>query len=122
MTKSTISSYVKQVLARVTGNKEEVIAIRNERMAKASIDSMLSHIEAQIISAENTLGEAKDNYNNVLFSTNAKGELVPITSMENWANSLLDAKGRVIEAENKLESLEEAKAEFTTIKKEHFSE
>lgn len=57
---STIKSFVRLVLAQLTGDQDTVIAERNHRIAKASVKGQLAALEGKKIKQETIVERAKE--------------------------------------------------------------
>lgn len=110
---SKIKSYVKQAIARLTGDKTEELAQKNYRKATSAVRGQIAALEAQLIDAESDLEAAEDGL------ADAKYPKELITNQEAYLESILCAKDAVEDAQHRLKSLQ-ASIEFNKALLEEF--
>ena len=66
---STVKSFLKESLARLTGNTSEVIAQKNYRKATSSVDSQLAALNAKQVDDETNIENALESLNNAKYPT-----------------------------------------------------
>lgn len=93
-----IKSYLKETLARITGDKDEVIAQRNYRKASASIKGQLAALESKLVNDEEAVQEANEALNKAMYPT----EL--ITDQQEYASNLAYHNESVQDAQDQLET------------------
>ena len=99
---SAVKSYVKEVLARLTGDQSEVVAQKNYRKAVAGVKGQLAALESERIEAEMKLETAQEALHNAKYPTTLIG------SVEAYYNSIVDAQEDVEEAEEVVASIDAA--------------
>lgn len=57
---SVVKSYIKETLARLTGDQDTVIAEKNFRKNSAAVRGQIAALEAQLVNAEDGLDTAKE--------------------------------------------------------------
>lgn len=66
---SVVKSYVKQVLAKLTGDQNQVVAEKNYRKAVAAVKGQIAALEAKIVEDEGNLEDAKEALANAKYPT-----------------------------------------------------
>lgn len=107
-----ISSYVKQAMAFITGDTNEVIAQQNFRSADAAVNGQIYAQKAKLVQAEQSLEAAKKKLEA------AKYPISNITNTEGYINNLVDANNAVEVAQEKVEMITKAITFFSGLVKE----
>lgn len=105
-------SFVKEVVARITGDEDKVIAEKNYRKATSAIKSQINNLEASLVDKEDNLEEAKEAL------AVAKYPTVLITDRDEYASNILMKRNDVIDAEDDLQETKDKIEYFKTILKE----
>lgn len=100
---TTISNFVKEVLARITGDTDTVIAQRNQRKASAAIRSQINALESEIVDLEIVVEEKTEALKAARYPT------VLIEDAAAYLESISDAK---LDLEKAKESLQYVKDEL----------
>lgn len=104
-------SYVKEVLAAVTGNSDEALAIKNARKQVSYLEVQISAAAGKRITLEDNLETAKTNLKNTMLSlkvdADGKTTIKPISSSEVFLNDMERAEDAVKAAEDALKALDE---------------
>lgn len=96
MAKSELSKFVQATIAFITGDTDTVVALKNERLAKASIKGQLSALEGALVNAEVAVESAKDNLEKAIYPTSL------ITSQQYYYENIVDAQNQLDRAEEEL--------------------
>lgn len=99
-----MKSYVKETLARLTGDNNEVVAQKNYRKASSILNGQIAALKAKQVDSEGVLEEAQENLKAAKFPS----EL--ITRGESYIEQLNYAKERVKDAQ---QDLDDVKASIT---------
>ena len=94
-----ISKFAAKVLAFITGDKDAILAARNEKLAKASINGQISALESSKINAEIALDTAKENLEKAIYPS------VLIANQEGYYNNVIGAQEAFLDAEDELASI-----------------
>ena len=94
-----ISKFAAKVLAFITGDKDAILAARNEKLAKASINGQISALESSKINAEIALDTAKGNLEKAIYPS------VLIANQEGYYNKVIGAQEAFLDAEDELASI-----------------
>jgi predicted nucleic acid-binding Zn-ribbon protein len=110
VTKTTISSFVKQFIATVKGDDVTAQAEKVFRQATSALNTQISSLEGDLIGLEDSLSDAKEAL--VLKRVNNGNS---ISDRNSYVSSLFTAKNSVTSAE---EALDKHKAKITFLKEE----
>ena len=94
-----INSYIKETVARLTGDKDEVVAQKNYRKATSAVKGQLASLEAKLVNAEDELETAKENLKA------AKYPSVAINGGEGYIQNILDAQENVDYAQGSVDDI-----------------
>ena len=111
-----MSLFVKEVKARLTGDENEVIAIKNARKAATAFNSQIASLDAAIADQESVVEEAKE----VLYDVTYPKTL--ITDNKAYIKGISDAEDTLAGAEEVLVNLQESLEYFTEKKATIFAE
>lgn len=98
---SKVKSFIKEVLAQLTGDQDTVIAERNYRTGKATVRGQISSLETDVINQEVAVEQAEEEFLKAKYPTER------IENGEAYLNSIYDAKDNL---ENVRAELEATKA------------
>jgi len=65
----TMKSYVKQVLAQLTGDQNTVVAEKNYRKASSAVKGQIASLEAKLVDDEQSLENAQEALNKAKYPT-----------------------------------------------------
>lgn len=99
MAKSELSKFVAATIAFITGDTDTMVALKNERLAKASIKGQLSALEGSLVNAEVEVETAKDNLEKAIYPTYL------ITNQQAYYENIVDAQNQLDFAEQNLEDI-----------------
>ncbi len=94
-----LSKFASKVLAFITGDKDAILAARNEKLAKASINGQISALESAKIKAEIEVDKAKENLEKAIYPS------VLIENQECYYKNIIRAQEALNEAEENLNSI-----------------
>lgn len=100
MAKSEVSRFVESVLARLTGDQDKALALKNEKLAISALKTQIALKEGELVEAESNVEAAQENLKEVTFPT------TPI-SRDNYVRNLINAQEKLKDAEEDLEVLNE---------------
>ncbi len=109
-----LSSYAKQVVARLKGDGAEELAAKNERKARAAFNSQISSLENKIVDEETALEDATAAYESAFYPTSQ------ISDIKRYAQTIVDAKERVDYAETALKATQDSIAFYKAELKARF--
>lgn len=101
-----VKSFVKEVVARLQGDDNEVIAQRNYRKANAAVKGQISSLESKKVDAEVSLEEAKEKLADAKYPTS------PIKDNSDYIRTIVRRQEKVTEAEEALEEVNSSLAYF----------
>lgn len=113
---SKVTNFVNEVVARLKGDTDAVVAAQNERKALSAFTQQISALEAQLVDDEIAVDEAVDVYNNALYPT------TKITDTKVYLNKIVSAKSSLDVAEANKQSTVESIAFFKSEMKKAFAE
>lgn len=93
-----LSKFVQATVALLTGDTDKTLALKNERLASASIKGQLSALEGELVKNEVAFENATEALNKAIHPTTL------ITNQESYVTGVLSAQERLDEAQEKLES------------------
>lgn len=97
----TVSSYAKEILARLKGDTDAAIAEKNARRAKNAFNGVVSSINSEIAKAEDVLEQATEDFGNALYPTTL------INDSDRFYAGVVHAEGKRKAAEKNLNRLKE---------------
>ena len=93
-----VSSFVSEVLARITGDTDKAIAKKNERKARSAYEGQLAALKGSRVDLEDDLETANDNYNAIVYP------VTPLVNREQYIDNIFIYKNHVTSAEEALET------------------
>jgi hypothetical protein len=108
---SKISSYLREITARIKGDEAGKVAAQNERKANSAIKGQLAALNAKIVDDENNVEDKQESYNNALYPT------TKITDNQAYVRNLVYAKEALDGAKSSLESTKKSIAFFDALLK-----
>jgi len=115
------SLFLASVIAMVTGDKTEVSAIRNEKLAASAIKGQISAQEAEIVKHEMKAESAKEALNLAILSTNSDQTIRPIESAEGYLQAVKNAQDKLDSCKEDLEDSQKALKYWTDMLTEFFT-
>lgn len=94
-----LGSFVKEVMARLQGDDDKVVAERNYRLANAAVKGQLSSLDGKQVEAEVTLESAKEKLNSAKYPTTL------ISNSSDYIRSISRAQDQVDEAQEELNNV-----------------
>lgn len=113
-TQKTVSSFVREVLARLKGDAETVIAEKNERKARSAFNGQIAALEARIVDSEDKVGEAEEAFKA------AKYPVVIIGSAQSFVEGVRNAHTKWESAKDELSALKESLTFFKNLVNDEF--
>lgn len=106
----TASNFVKEVLARLTGDTDQAVALKNQRKANAAIEGQLAALKSRQVNAEDTVTEAQEALGNAKYPT------VLIASSESYIAGIKTATEKLNSAQDALDAVNESLKFFGDLK------
>ena len=110
MSVKTASSFVKEVMARITGDSDKATAERNYRLASAAIEGQLSTLTGKKVKAEVELETKQENLESAIYPTKLIGD------SSDYCRSIGSCQKGIDEAQDKLDSIEDTIDYFEALK------
>ena len=98
----TISKFVSATVAFLTGDSDTAIALKNERLATASIKGQLSALEGALVNAEVDVENAKESLAKAIYPT------VLISNQQGYYNNIVGAQSKLDDAEEALANIKKS--------------
>lgn len=99
MVKSELSKFVAATIAFITGDTDTAVALKNERLGKASIKGQLSALEGSLVNAEVAVETAKENLEKKIYPT------VLISNQQYYYSNIIAAQEELNDAQDQLDSI-----------------
>jgi hypothetical protein len=90
--------FVKEVLARLTGDNNEAVAAKIARKSISALQGQVSALTSKQVDDENALEDAQETLNNTIFP------IALFTDNKAYAQSILNAQARVDAAQDNLDA------------------
>jgi hypothetical protein len=100
--KNGISKFVAATIAFITGDTDTTTALKNERLAQASIKGQLSALEGALVNAEVDVENAKESLTKAIYPTKL------IESQAGYYEHIVACQERLNESESKLKDIQES--------------
>ena len=97
-----VTSFVKEVMARLTGNDDQVIAEKNYRLANASVKGQLSSLEGKLVKSEIELESAIEALSATKYPTTL------IADSSSYVRNIRSKQESVDTAQEELQSIKES--------------
>lgn len=107
-----VNNFVKQVLAKLTGDGNQAIALKNARKADSAVNSQLAALKAQQVDCETKVEEAEEAY------LSAKYPHEPIRDNSSYVTSVKRAYENLEAAKESKESVDKSIEFFEQLSKE----
>jgi hypothetical protein len=101
-TVETLSKFVAATIAFLSGDTDTVLALKNERLAKASIKGQLSALEGALVEAEVSVENAKDNLSKAIYPS------VIISSQQQYIKNIVECQEALDNAEDRLKDIQKS--------------
>ena len=99
MAKSELSKFVAATIAFITGDTDTAVALKNERLGRASIKGQLSALEGALVNAEVNVETAKENLEKAIYPT------VLISNQQNYYSNIIRAQEALTDAQDGLDDI-----------------
>lgn len=107
-----LSNFAKEVMSRLKGDENGVIAAKNERKATSAINGQLAALKAKQVDDENAVEEAKETLSNAKYPTTL------ITDNKNYLQNIKYAQEAFDNATETLKQTNDSIAYFEALLKE----
>lgn len=107
-----VTSFVKEVLARLSGNEGQVVAEKNYRKAKSAINSQLAALRAKEVDEESAVENAEEQLHNAKYPTDL------IDDNKYYVQNIVAAETKLKSAQNSLEETRTSIEYFDALLKE----
>lgn len=112
---SKVKSYIKEVLARFKGDKEEVVAQQNHRLACAAVKGQISALEGKLVEDEQAVIAAKERLDEVTYPTKRIIDMTTyVQNLREYQLEVEDAEAALNSTKESLEFFQSKLAEFET--------
>jgi len=102
MKKDIISKFVAATIAFITGDTDTATALKNERLAQASIKGQLSALEGALVNAEVEVENAKESLTKAIYPTKL------IESQSGYYEHIVCCQEKLNESEEKLKNIQDS--------------
>jgi outer membrane protein TolC len=102
VTSKSVSKFVAATIAFLTGDSDTATALKNERLAQASIKGQLSALEGALVNAEVDVENAKENLTKAIYPT------VLISNQQGYYNNIVGAQSKLDDAEEALANIKKS--------------
>jgi len=111
---ASVSSFVREVIARFKGDDAQITAEKNERKARSAVKGQIAALEAAIVDEEEKVASAEEAYKEALYPTTViKDSTVYIKGIKIGKEAVDAAKSRFEEVKDSLKYFNELnKTEF----------
>ena len=107
---STMTSYAKEILARIQGNESSIIAAQNERKSNAAVNGQIAALEALVVDQEEAVKDAEEALKEAKYPT------TKISDNSAYIRGIRNAQERVTSATETLATTNESLTYFKGIK------
>lgn len=104
-----VKSYVKQVLAQLTGDQDKVVAEKNYRKASAAVKGQVAALEGKLVDLSMKVEEKEEILNSTKYPT------TPIGDAGTYCSRVKNAQDNLDSANEELEAAKESKAYFESL-------
>lgn len=98
----TVSKFVQETIAYITGDTDKAVALKNERLAKSAIKGQISALEGALVEAEVNVENAQENLKKATYPS----EL--ISSAQGYYNRILGCQEALDDCMSDLEDLQDS--------------
>jgi len=113
-TSKKVNSFVKQVVARLKGDDNEVVAQKVARKAMSAIEGQIAALKAQVVDDEQRVEDAQEYLDNMIYPT------AVFSDNRNYCVNIVNAQSRLEDAKDALKSTQDSIDFFTTLLKDNF--
>lgn len=107
-----VSNFVKTMLARVTGDKDQLLALKNEKLATSALKTQIALKDGELVEATSNLEDAMDALEEATFPSEAIERSNYVSSLLNAQNAVTDAEDNVNDIKDTLKFLNETLKSF----------
>ncbi len=111
---STVSSYVKQALALVKGDDQEVLTIKNERKVKTYLKSQISSLENKRVDLEGDQENAEEALANAKYSI-SDNKIIAVPDAATYLATLKRAEATLESVKDSLADVDTSIAYYTDL-------
>lgn len=109
MSKTTVevvlSSFAKEIVARIAGDGNEVLGQKIARKASSAIKGQIASLEAQLVDAEANLEDAQEDFKTAMYPTKMiKDNALYCQNVIDAQEDVLDREGDVNDIKNSLKT------------------
>ena len=109
-----VNSFVKQVVARLAGDDNEVVAQKVARKAMSAIEGQVAALKAQIVDDEQRVEDAQERLDNAIYPTEV------FSDNRSYCQRIANAQADLDAAAEILASTQESIEFFTKLLKDNF--
>lgn len=109
-----MSSFVKEVVARLSGDNDEAVAQKVARKAMSALEGQVAALRSTIVDHEQALEDAEEALGNAIYPT------AVFSDSKAYCAGIAEAQSRVDDAREALETTKESIEFFSKLLKEKF--
>jgi predicted ArsR family transcriptional regulator len=113
-TSKKVNSFVKQVVARLKGDDNEVVAQKVARKAMSAIEGQIAALKAQVVDDEQRVEDAQEYLDNMIYPT------AVFSDNRVYCQNIVNAHTKLENAQDTLKSTQDSIDFFTTLLKDNF--
>jgi hypothetical protein len=113
-TSKKVNSFVKQVVARLKGDDNEVVAQRVARKAMSAIEGQIAALKAQVVDDEQRVEDAQEYLDNMIYPTSV------FSDNRAYCQNIVNAHTQLENAQETLKATQDSIEFFTALLKDNF--
>jgi hypothetical protein len=113
-TSKKVNSFVKQVVARLKGDDNEVVAQRVARKAMSAIEGQIAALKAQVVDDEQRVEDAQEYLDNMIYPTSV------FSDNRAYCQNIVNAHAQLENAQETLKATQDSIEFFTALLKDNF--
>lgn len=109
-----VSSFVKEVVARLSGDNDEATAQKVARKAMSALEGQVAALKSRLIDDEQAVEDAEEALNNAIYPT------AVFSDAKQYCKKIADAQAALENAKEELEATKDSIAFFQKLLKDNF--
>lgn len=109
-----VNSFMKQVVARLKGDDNEVVAQKVARKAMSAMEGQIAALKAQVVDDEQRVEDAQEALDNAIYPT------AVFSDNRAYCQRIADAQARLESAQETLKATQDSIDFFTALLKDNF--
>jgi hypothetical protein len=111
---ATITNFVKQVKAQLTGDQTEVVALKNARKADSAVNGQLAALKSRLVDLEGTVEDREESLHLVKFPKDLITDNQSFIRRINESQEMLDdAYDALVDVKSSIDYFEALAAEYS---------